>query len=645
MSRRRPRRTFQRRKRRYWVRRKKFFNFKKKKLSKLRLIQFQPAHIKKCRIKGFLQLFGAGHGRFSNDFTMYKESTVLPHEPGGGGWCLQQITLNSLYVQNSMLMNWWTRSNKGLNMCRFLGSKLTLYREENVDYIFTYDIEPPYDVTKYYFASLHPYKLLIYNKRVIVPSMRTQPNRKKKYITKRIRPPKDMMNKWYFQQTFSRFPLIQFAAVACSLDSMFMSKTAINNNVSLHTINTAFFQNSCFHISSLQQTTWGYTPKPNTYIYGIQQAQLTVLETKIKNVTYLGNTNINDPGDEIGTHTKEDYGLPHWGNPFYYSYLNGDMPTFITTIDPEQMIQKATGDAKLNTIKDQITFKQEPYILECRYNPYHDTGYGNEAYWIPNNVLTRQTWDPLPDPILKIEGFPLWILLWGWEDFTKNQKNISNIDNNYLLVVRTKWLDVKQQQYVFLSPTYIHGQAPYDDGRENMSINDLSNWYPKFRYQKEAIENLLMSGPGVCKAENVKSISAYLKYNLSFKWGGNPAPMESIADPTQQPTYPIPNTFNISNEITDPNTPIENFIYKWDTRRDMLTQKATERITSLDLHEPIIFTDGETTAETSKTKTTPQETSTKEKEKESLQLQLQYQQQYNRILWDRIQQLNKLITQ
>lgn len=638
---RRPRRTFQRR-RHTRVRRKKFY-FKRKKLKKLRLLQFQPAKIKKCRIKGYLQLFGAGHGRFFNNFTMYKESILPPHEPGGGGWGLQQFTLSNLYVQNEYLMNWWTKSNRGLNLCRLIKIKLTLYRQQNIDWIFTYEMEQPYNITKYYYQSLHPMRLLNYNKRIIVPAMTTMPHMKKAYKKITLNPPKEMMNKWYFQQHIANYPLLQFTAVACSLQSMFMDRNAINSNCTLYSLNTAFFQNPVFNFPNEALYPNGYVPKDGTFLYGIQRPAHVWSETPVNAVTYLGNVTIMDPGDPIGTMTSETYTYTHWGNPFYYSYLNGDMPMFITNITPSNMITN-WGTKKVGEITPKVTWKHEPLIHECRYNPNYDRGDGNVAFWMPNNVPTKNKWEPMSDPIYTIENFPLWILLYGWEDFTKKLAEIRSLDDNYMLVVRSKYLDTKLSNFVFLSYSYVHGQGPYEVPGDEVLLSDRGHWFPKWRFQAEAINDLLKTGPGTCKAENQKSISAFLKYNFFFKWGGNPADMENVYDPTSQPTYPTPNNLEITNEIINPTSSISNQLYQWDIRRDFLTQTATKRITEYQTYEPYVFTDGTKATATdipSQIYPKAQEETTEEEKESSLQQQLLRQRNINEQLQLRLLQLKK----
>lgn len=150
-----------------------------------------------------------------------------------------------------------------------------------------------------------------------------------------------------------------------------------------------------------------------------------------------------------------------------------------------------------------------------------------------------------------------------------------------------------------------------------------------------------MSGPGVCRADFTKNIQAFVKYQFFFKWGGNPATMESVYDPVSQPITPYPSGFNIQNEINDPTTSIQNLIYTWDVRRDFLTQTAQKRISELQTDVDSMFTDGAATSTDvpfPKVQETQTET-TQEKEKETLLLQLQQLKQLRQQLQQRFHQL------
>ncbi len=119
--------------------------------------------------------------------------------------------------------------------------------------------------------------------------------------------------------------------------------------------------------------------------------------------------------------------------------------------------------------------------------------------------------------------------------------------------------------------------------------------------------------------------------------------MENVYDPTTFPITPVPSDLNLQNEITDPNTPLQSFLYQWDQRRDLITEKAIERIKQSTTNEVPVFTDGRqssTDVQLFKEKPPPQ--TTPEKEEETLLLlQLQQLQQYNQLLQQRFLRLKQ----
>ena len=210
--------------------------------------------------------------------------------------------------------------------------------------------------------------------------------------------------------------------------------------------------------------------------------------------------------------------------------------------------------------------------------PFKDKGKGNQVYFIPTYAATHNSWEPTKDPDIMFENFPLWILFWGIESIIKRMGKCPHIDDDWVCVIKTKAFNTPAQHYVPLSYEFVHGLGPYNTDRSDISPDDNRKWYPKWKFQKQAIENIINTGPAVCRADNTKNIQATIKYDFFFKWGGNPAPMESVYDPTTQPVTPTPSGLQLQNEITNPETDISSFLYQWDTRRDFITQSAIERI-------------------------------------------------------------------
>nr|UGV37824.1 MAG: ORF1 [TTV-like mini virus] len=637
--RRRPTKAFRNRKRRRTVRRFKLKKFKRK-LKQIRLKQWQPCTIKKCHIKGFLCLFEGGNGRQNNNYTLFKESYVPPHEPGGGGWSIQKLSLGILYAQNNDLMNYWTKSNARLNLCRYLYCNVTLYRDPFTDYIFHYFHDAPNNVTKYYYASFHPAKLIFLKHKVVVPSLNTYPLKKKPYIKLRIQPPKLFKNQWFFQQHMSNIPLIHFAAVATDLTNMFGSKSSENNNCTVPTLNTIFFTHPCFQYRTSQTPKYGYTPNSSNYLWGLQNASIPFKNNKWNQAIYLGNAMLNETGwppSSKPTTPTAPYAPPNnWGNPFHFSYLTGSAPTFITTATQDPTYQVSQWDKPIPETLERKTDS----IIYLRYNPYKDKGKGNKVYFIPTYMAQHNTWEPTSDTDLLLQDFPLWIMLWGFEDIVKKMGKCPNLDYDWVLVINSKYISGTEPYIVPLSEDFINGQGPYDREREQISGQDSSHWYPCFRYQRQVVNDICKTAPFVNRCDYVTNLQAHIKYDFSFKWGGNPSPMESVYDPNSQPITPSPDYQLLLNEIIDPNTSIQNYLYPWDSRRDFITQKAAERIKQSESYDIPMFTDGEqTSTDIALFQKAPQTKETSETQEKALLQQLHNIQQFNQQLLNRFQHL------
>lgn len=111
--------------------------------------------------------------------------------------------------------NIWTFSNKYKELVRYTGSSFTFYRHPETDFVLTYDIQPPFYITKYTYMSLHPQMLLLKKHKKILLSTATKPNGK---LTKKfkIKPPKQLITKWFFQKEFATYGLVAIAASACN---------------------------------------------------------------------------------------------------------------------------------------------------------------------------------------------------------------------------------------------------------------------------------------------------------------------------------------------------------------------------------------------------------------------------------------------
>lgn len=630
---------FRRKRRRRRVRRKRFSKHTRK-LKTIKINQWQPSSIKKCKIQGYLCLFQAGPGRYGNNYPLWKESYFPEHYPGGGGWSIQQLSLGILFKEHKDYMNYWTRSNSRLNMCRYYGCRIQLFREPYTDYIFSWFDGLPKTVNNMFYASYHPLRLLTHNRKKILPSNQTQPHKRKPYKTVFIPPPRLMKNQWFFQQQLSDFPLVTFVASACSLTGMFGSTKSISNNATLFCLDTDIMPSPTFQYKNTAPPKWGYT-LGTQYLYGLPQPQHPFTQNKQGDCIYLGNTMQQQEGDEI-THTttldfESKYTKDKWGNPFYWMYTSGNAALVQNSENPTKMSTNRT------TSLDASWEKQTHYIFKARYNPFHDKGIGNVVYFIPTYDKGTTTWDPPKDPDLIWRDKPLWLIFWGLEDIVKRMGKCTNLDMDWILVFKSSYLLPPQKHYVILSYDFVHGRGPYDTDKEFMTKDDLTHWFPRYKYQRQAVDNIIRTGPAVATGDNVQNIQAKCKYTFYFKWGGNTEPQETIFDPNSQPITPTPNNFSFSDEIIDPSTDITSEIYPWDFRRHILTETAAKRIKESPITDQTLFTDGrQSSTDIPLWKETTQEEETPKTQTEEIFQQLQHLQQYNRDLLQRLRSIKEL---
>lgn len=558
---RRPRTTLRRRwRRRNWVRRKFYKRYRKKKLLKLRLNQWQPTAIRKCTITGPLPLILCGRGRLCNNFTLFAESIVPEGEPGGGAWSYIQITLSALYDEYLKYRNWWTTSNGGLPLVRYLKTTLTFYRSEDTDYIVKIIRCPPFSVTKEDYLDTQPSRMLLDKRTILVPSSKGK-KYKKNYIKKIVYPPSLWLNKWYFQQDICNMPFFILKTAACSLQQFFQPVDQISNNITLWTLNTDFFQNPNWK----PQGTQGYIPKRtaqqgNIYLYGTHNGAPEDEHITYKDLVYLGQTQIYTPGKPI-TQMDTLPSIEDWGNPFHYKYQHPDARLFYSTNVP------STDPAKKPS---RLHYMYEP----CRYNPLKDTGKNNVMYYKSTSIAgTNFNVLPENDKII-LKGYPLWLMAWALTSWIQKSKPIQHIHDDYQIVIQSDFITPKRSAYLFLDNYF---RLP-PEHPESLTETERAHWHPAYRMQTEMENSLGQSGPAAPKINYTKSIHAEMKYKVHLKWGGCPAPMETIFNPCEQEKYPNPGAINSRYEIQSPTTPKEYYLYQWDEKRGCITEPAAKRL-------------------------------------------------------------------
>ncbi len=165
------------------------------------------------------------------------------------------------------------------------------------------------------------------------------------------------------------------------------------------------------------------------------------------------------------------------------------------------------------------------------------------------------------------------------------------------------------------------GQGPY---KEYVTKIDKQHWFPSIQHQQETMNAFVQTGPLIPKLENIKDSTWELKagYTFYFKWGGNPAPMETVTDPGDQEKFPTPYNKLQGLEIESPGKAKQHFLYTFDERRNEISLKTAKRLKT-DFTTPTFFTDFGAKDIPWKEKTEDEDSSEEEEVQTSLQRQEQ----------------------
>nr|UHK03825.1 MAG: ORF1 [Torque teno midi virus] len=526
-KRRKHRRTYRRRRRKYKVRRKR---------KTLTVKQWQPDSINNCHIKGLGVAVLGAEGKQFQCYTNVKTKSTPAKVPMGGGFGVEKYTLYYLYEEHTFHNNVWSKTNIYKDLCRYLWCKLRFYRHTNVDFIASYQRQPPFDITKYTYPSCHPQQLLQDRHKKIILSTRTKPNGK---LTKKmfIKPPKQMISKWFFSRDFCTATLFLLKATACSFTYSYLGETAVNNEVSIFYINNKFYQNANWGAQS--STAYiPYTGAPHLlkaeYIDGTIKDNIKVGQTFTASISYTEG----------------------W---FQKALLKA-----------VKLINKETGTPTATTPTNV-----------ARYNPDLDDGKGNQIYL--TSTLTTTYTPPTSDKSILLEDLPLWLGLYGFVTYCNTIKKDKTFADSHCVIVRSPAILPYSQigagnYYLLIDEDFINGKASYD---QYITTTMKSKWFPTINNQMKTINAIIESGPFIQKLNQNRESSWELKYmyNFFFKWGGSATPEQDIANPKSQAVYDVPDKFSATIQIQNPlKQKPETFFQPWDYRRGILTSTAIKRV-------------------------------------------------------------------
>nr|UHK07265.1 MAG: ORF1 [Torque teno midi virus] len=524
------RRRRRKRRRRYKVRRKK---------ATLTLKQWQPDSIVKCKIKGFTTLVAGSEGRQFFCYTNELDSYPQPKAPGGGGFGCMVFSLQYLYQQWLAHNNIWTKSNDYKDLCRYLYTTVTLYRHPTTDFIVQYSRMPPFILNKYSYSDMHPYNMLLSKHHKVLLSAKTNPNGKLKMRLK-IKPPKQMLNKWFFQEQFTETALFQIQATAANMGFSIYGPNTQSQLLTFYALNTNFYQT---HNWAQYTDTKPYLPYP-----------LYPTTTKPK---YHYPTKTGESTTEVMTDN-------------YYNSIKYDTGFF------QSKVLQAT---KITNVQGALTHERP--ITIARYNPALDTGQGTTVWLV--SILADNHWAKPSDKDLYITGRPLWMAFYGfWNYITKIKKTKDYLKQAMFVVECPSAIRLvtgtTQKVFPIIDYSFLLGNMPYG---ELLTDIDKKLWYPSAHKQQEIINAIVESGPYIPKYAYLKESTwnLQLKYTFHFKWGGPEVTDQPVQNPKDQGKYDVPDTIFETVQISNPlKQKCQSMLRAWDYRRGFITTAALKRM-------------------------------------------------------------------
>lgn len=529
------------------------------------------------------------------------ESVPLEGTPSGGGFSINRFNIDCLYNEHLKARNVWTRGNNNLPMIRYTGCQWKIYRPTNCDAVVKFQNCYPMEATDLTYFSAQPYIMMMTKNTHKISRLNNTKN-KKPYKVIKLKPPQQMTNRWFFTADIYKTGLSMITATAADFENIYISKYSESDTISLKLLNVKIFQNRQFN----HLPTNGYHPKEGMWLWAESNGETN---TQFKDMIFLGNTllyNKGTPIDRLQNYSatwKISEALSKytnnadWGNPFHEDYLNRTHQLWFTTNSPWTIFAGTHLNKLVTTPISQLPFQrldQELYF-EGRYNPNKDKAQ-NMIYFL-KTTEAQVGWDPPEKESLITKNIPLWVATWGLRDYHAKLADMQHMDTDYIAVIQSKHIepqDIGLQYYVLLDKKFTHGDSEWNDEHQRTAWDNI-HWHPMLHYQHRSIEDIGQSGPAVPKLGEYKTAELHCEYKFYFKIGGCIPPMEEITDPAKQTPFPIPTNITETNSLQSPDTPIENYLYKFDERRQQITSTAAKRIKKDFTTEKSLFTDTETT--------------------------------------------------
>nr|UGV44827.1 MAG: ORF1 [Torque teno virus] len=606
---RRKRRTFKRRRRRKGRRHR----------AKLIIRQWQPEIVRKCLIIGYFPMIICGQGRWSENYSSHLEDRVVK-QAFGGGHATTRWSLKVLYEENLRHLNFWTWTNRDLELTRYLRVTWTFYRHQDVDFIVYFNRKSPMGGNIYTAPMMHPGALMLSKHKILVKSYKTKP-KGRPTVKVTIKPPTLLVDKWYFQKDICDMTLLNLNAVAADLRFPFCSPQTDNPCISFLILSTVYNNFLSIAPDDLSPVT---SDGKDYYKKFLDAAFKKPRDFNAVN-TFRTQSNFSHPQltlpNAASNTSQEQYFNTldgYWGDPIYARDNTNVQPTQ-TLESCKSIIQQnmtnwhkkvsTEGISKLHhsVFAHNVGIFSSSYLCAGRlaneisglytdiiYNPYTDKGKGN-MLWVDYCQKKDNLYNERQSKCL-IANLPLWMACNGYIDWVKKETDnwVINTQARVLMVCPYTYPKMYREDnplFGFVPYSYNFGDGKMPNGSTYIPFLYRNKWYPIILHQQAVLEDIARSGPFSLK-QQIPSATLTAKYKFKFLFGGNPTSEQVVRDPCTQPTFELPgaSTQPPRIQVTDPKLlgPHYSF-HSWDLRRGYYSTKSIKRMSEHEEPSEFIF--------------------------------------------------------
>nr|USL90451.1 MAG: ORF1 [Torque teno virus] len=572
---------------------------RRRKRQTLILRQWQPDVVKKCFITGWMPLIICGTGHTQFNFITHEEDIPGAGASYGGNLTNITITLGGLYEQYMLHRNHWSRSNYDLELARYLGFTLKCYRHATVDYVLTYNRTAPFETNELSHMLTHPLLMLLNRHHRVIPSLKTKPKGKRS-VKIHIKPPKLMINKWYFAKDLCNIGLCQIYATGLELSNPWLRSGTNSPVIGFWVLKNHLYDGSLSNIASGEQLTarktlfntklfpsantkdeWQYTYTPLMKTFYTQAANTATNNITDKTYNWKNyKTHYNKVYQTWNQKAESNYALikeeyqavypvtttfpPDWSNRQYLEHDYGIYsPYFLTP--------------------SRYSTEWHMPITYIRYNPLADKGIGNRIYmqWCSES---SSSFEPTKSKCM-LQDMPLYMLTYGYLDYVVKCTGVKSAWTDMRVAIRSPYTypqligSTDKVGFIPLGEKFMNGDT--DPIKNFIPLKYWYRWYPFAANQKSVLETIVSCGPFMPRDQEAGSWDITVGYKATFKWGGSPLPPQPIDDPCQKPTHdlPDPDKHPPRIQISDPaRLGPETLFHSWDIRRGYINTKAIKRI-------------------------------------------------------------------